>query len=312
MANAGPHLAGKIGLVLKAMNASRGRVALELGVDKSLVGRWVKGAVTPSEHNLGRLTDLVGRRLPGFKRANWELPDAAFAAAVGLPQLADWTSDSDSDAAIDPFRDGGLGVAARARHEAARYGQAYPGFYRLFRQSFSNSGTVLVGAVQILRQGDELFLRYSDGLLSYRGKLYILGCQVYGVLGECTERDMMMFLVINGVTANRALNLDGIVTTVSGDKSHTPISSIVLLLRQGELSEEGMRNEEVWRREVQAAHAANREGSAGTQLPPSLQNLLTCRVGIEGPDGSVDHVLRLPPNRSISSGIGAPIPETPV
>jgi len=309
MPNAGPHLAGKIGLVLKAMNASRGRVAVELGVDKSLVGRWVKGAVTPSEHNLGRLTDLVGRRLPGFKRANWELPDAAFAAAVGLPQLADWTSDSDAE--LDPLRDGGLGIAARARHEAARYGQAYPGFYRLFRQSFSNSGVVLVGAVQILRQGDELFLRHSDGLLSYRGKLDILGCQVYGVLGECTERDMMMFLVLNGVTANRALNLDGLVTTVSGDKTHTPISSIVVLQRQGGLSEEGIQNEEVWRCEVEAALAANREGSAGAQLPQSMRNLLACRVGMQGPDGCVDHVLRLPPNRSVSCGIGAPIPETP-
>mgnify|MGYP000007444798 CR=1 FL=1 len=39
----------------------RGRLAADLGVDKSVVGRWATGAVRPSDHNLSRLTALARR-----------------------------------------------------------------------------------------------------------------------------------------------------------------------------------------------------------------------------------------------------------
>ena len=52
----------KLDLVLKALSMSRGRLAADLGVDKSLVGRWASGAVTPSAHNLENLTRLVASR----------------------------------------------------------------------------------------------------------------------------------------------------------------------------------------------------------------------------------------------------------
>ena len=56
----------RLELILKALSLTRGRLAAELGVDKSLVGRWVSGAVKPSALNLERLTAFVARRQPGF------------------------------------------------------------------------------------------------------------------------------------------------------------------------------------------------------------------------------------------------------
>lgn len=56
----------KLDLVLKALSLSRGRLAAQLGVDKSLAGRWASGAVTPSAHNLENLTRLVASHRPGF------------------------------------------------------------------------------------------------------------------------------------------------------------------------------------------------------------------------------------------------------
>jgi DNA-binding transcriptional regulator YiaG len=38
----------KLSLVLKVFSMSRGRLAADLGIDKSVVGRWVTGAVKPS------------------------------------------------------------------------------------------------------------------------------------------------------------------------------------------------------------------------------------------------------------------------
>ena len=63
----------KLDLVLKALSMSRGRLAAELRVDKSLVGRWVAGSVTPSAHNLANLTLLIAAKCDGFSMLDWEL-----------------------------------------------------------------------------------------------------------------------------------------------------------------------------------------------------------------------------------------------
>ena len=59
-----PHFHEKLDLILKALSMSRGRLAAELGVDKSLVGRWVSGVVHPSALNLENLTRLISGRCP--------------------------------------------------------------------------------------------------------------------------------------------------------------------------------------------------------------------------------------------------------
>jgi transcriptional regulator with XRE-family HTH domain len=60
--------AHKFGLVLKACNLSRGRLAQTVGVDKSVVSRWASGVQAPTDHNLTLLTEAVGRHRPGFAR----------------------------------------------------------------------------------------------------------------------------------------------------------------------------------------------------------------------------------------------------
>src|SRR5688500_4043642 len=76
--------ASKFGLILKACNLSRGALAQGVGIDKSVVSRWASGVQAPTDHNLGRLTDLVGQHVSGFVRRDWErdLPD--FAGRLGL------------------------------------------------------------------------------------------------------------------------------------------------------------------------------------------------------------------------------------
>jgi adenylate cyclase len=78
--------AHKLGLVLKACNLSRGRLARTVGVDKSVVSRWTSGIQAPSDHNLVLLTEAVGRYRPGFARADWELALSAFGARLGLDE----------------------------------------------------------------------------------------------------------------------------------------------------------------------------------------------------------------------------------
>ena len=74
----------KLDLVLKALSMSRGRLAAELGVDKSLVGRWASGTVTPSAHNLENLTRLVAQRRAGFTMLDWDRSLDGLAQVFGV------------------------------------------------------------------------------------------------------------------------------------------------------------------------------------------------------------------------------------
>jgi adenylate cyclase len=74
----------KLGLVLKACNLSRGRLAQVVGIDKSVVSRWASGVQTPTDYNLALLTEAVGRHRPGFARTDWELACQDFAGRLGL------------------------------------------------------------------------------------------------------------------------------------------------------------------------------------------------------------------------------------
>ena len=76
--------AHKFGLVLKACNLSRGRLAQAVGVDKSVVSRWASGVQAPPDHNLALLTEAVTRHRPGFARPDWDLDPEAFAGCLSL------------------------------------------------------------------------------------------------------------------------------------------------------------------------------------------------------------------------------------
>jgi TolB-like protein len=71
--------AHKLGVVLKAVNLSRARMAQTAGVDKSVMSRWASGVQMPSDHNLSLLTEAVARHRPGFERGDWDLDAEGFA-----------------------------------------------------------------------------------------------------------------------------------------------------------------------------------------------------------------------------------------
>src|SRR5688572_23828161 len=81
--------AAKFRLVLRALNLSRGQIASAVAVDKSLVGRWASGSVTPSEYNLARLSQVLGELKPGFSMADWDRGCADLADLFGVTVDAD-------------------------------------------------------------------------------------------------------------------------------------------------------------------------------------------------------------------------------
>ena len=94
----------KLRLVMEHLNFSRVGLASKLGVDKSVIGRWLSGVNQPTNHNLTRLTDCVRERVAGFTLAHWNASPTnlvavfritsgqplapAIVASVPLPNLA--------------------------------------------------------------------------------------------------------------------------------------------------------------------------------------------------------------------------------
>jgi adenylate cyclase len=82
----------KLALIMDAFNLSRVAVARELGIDKSVVSRWLNGVNRPTEHNLTRLTEIVRKRHQEFTLRLWRGPLSDFAVALGQARQEVWSN----------------------------------------------------------------------------------------------------------------------------------------------------------------------------------------------------------------------------
>jgi TolB-like protein len=76
--------AERLSLAMKALNCSRPQLAASVGVDKSLVSRWLSGRVRPSSHNLAKISSALSRLKPGFNMTLWDRPREDFESFFGL------------------------------------------------------------------------------------------------------------------------------------------------------------------------------------------------------------------------------------
>lgn len=78
------HFGVRLALALDALNMSRSQLAAALGVDKSVISRWVSGQMAPGGNNLARVSALFARQKPGFNVTHWTSSMADFENALGL------------------------------------------------------------------------------------------------------------------------------------------------------------------------------------------------------------------------------------
>ena len=78
-------LGERLSLALKTINLSPAALGAAVGVDKSVVSRWLSGKVRPSGHNLTRIAIEIARHRPGFSTLALEGPDEEFRRALDLP-----------------------------------------------------------------------------------------------------------------------------------------------------------------------------------------------------------------------------------
>lgn len=282
--------AEKFTLALKVLNLSRGQLAAELSVDKSVVGRWATGAVTPSAHNLARLTALIAERVPGFTLLDWErgLPDIAgllgadptvVQGGVALPGLP-------------------LPILDQAVATSALRGAAYEGFFRSTRPYVLSPGRFLhdYGMIRLDPNG-LLQLRMGTGGTFCEGWLLPLHNQLICVAADITS-GAMVFGIFNGVAAPKAQVLDGLSLGSALDPGRTPVAFVMMFERIEDLS--GDRDTDDARfLEIAARDPLAPEGSISPELAAHLlRDIGPAHLALGG-----DLLLMMPLARSLSRGV---------
>lgn len=222
------HFGELLTLTLKALSMSRGRLASELEVDKSLVGRWASGAVSPSGYNLEKLTHLLARKLPGLTLLDWERTPAQFAAMLGV-----------APPRVPSERPAGLHLPAEtidAAHASTRIrGQAYEGFWRATHPAIVAPGKFFQehGIIRISETGLLNFemggpdVRYVGTLLPIEGQVFVFATD--------TVRHLPCFMIFNILTTPKIVAMDGLLLT-AGNANRNPSAYPIVLERIGDLS----------------------------------------------------------------------------
>jgi transcriptional regulator with XRE-family HTH domain len=277
------NFAAKLELALKALNMSRGRLASEARIDKSLVSRWLRGVSAPRGHNLEAVTALMAANVAGFNQLSWELPVEAF-ARLFEPKAGEAPS---------------AGVAWVTPADllmAERRAGAYEGFWRVTHPSLTRPGVLLHQYVRIRREADGLMhMNVVYARSGWNGPLIAVGDQLYGVTREPLD-GTFAFFVFHAVIMPMAEVLDGLVL-VPALAQLRPISACPYYMeRIGELSGDREADDAT----LEALRADLREAD----VPDDLKRHL---LRDTGPIPTLEHgVLRLASEISRSRGRPAP------
>jgi transcriptional regulator with XRE-family HTH domain len=284
-------LAAKLDFVLKALSMSRGRLAAELGVDKSAAGRWVTGAATPSAHNMSQLTGLVAQRIPGFTSLDWERDLEGLAEALGV------SPPGKSPPAETAHPSLTIPLLAEAQAMARLRGEAYEGFYRSTRPFGQHPG-VFLHDYTILRLEADGSLHMAMNALGVRveGKVLLLHNQLFIVATEMTS-GAFVFAIVNGVSSVQAGVLDGLIMYCAQDPGRTPTATAAVWERVGDLSGDRAADDARFETLGKLSGMATEESA-----PPAIRAHLVRNLGPDQlPDG--DWLLRSPLARALSRGL---------
>ena len=271
---------------------SRGRLAADLGVDKSVVGRWMTGVVKPSGHNLARLTALVARQREGFNALDWDRGLEGLARRLGADPAAV------SDAGEPPPPMGiPLALLDQVLANTRLRGSAYEGFFRSTRPAAMAPGRFLHDHGLIRRAPNGLLrltLRCAGTVVD--GWMLPLGNQLFCVAADITS-GAMLFGVFNGVATHRADIVDGLILGSALDAARTPTAAAMIFERIRDLSDDEAADAKAFEA-MAACDPLAPEGS----VPERIIHLLTRDFGPSQLDRGGEWLLQMPLALSMAIG----------
>lgn len=285
----------KLEVVLKACSMSRARLAAELGVDKSVISRWLSGVNVPTDHNLSTLTGVVAKRVVGFTMHDWEGGLQALAARVGV----DKTQGSPIFRPVPPGFEDWIPESAMSEASAttALRGAAYEGFWRSTRIANEYPGRFVHDRIMI-RQASNGLLRFHLGVIEMRFVGWILPIQTQlFAWGVDAATGVFIFSILNAVLRQRADMLDGLTLTLTREAGGTPVAGAALMERTGLLSGDREADDAAYEASIHPNPLAP-EGS----IPVEIRDHLFRDTGPGALAQGGEALLKMPFARSMSRG----------
>ena len=303
--------AKRLDLALKAVSFSRGQLAAELGIDKSLVSRWMSGANVPSSHNLARLTQFIAGRSAGFNMLDWDLSLPALAARLGVKSAsgtvsaagpADRPHPSVSDVRVEDIRliDWIPRVILEEAVVTTRLrGAGYEGFWKSTRPANSPRGAFLHDQIMI-SPGPNGLLRFRLAVIDMSFEGWILPIQTQLVTVAADPRTgVFLFGVFNAVLRDRPEVMDGLTLTWQRFQGGIPVAAGCMIERQGDLSYD-LAIDEARFAELARQNPVAPDGS----IPPEVRDRLYHDVGPTAFAAGGDSLLAMAFASSIGRGRG--------
>lgn len=311
MTEQGAPFAIRLHRAMAELNISRLTLARELGVDKSVIARWLGGVNQPTSHNLTRLTDVVRKRCPDITLDFWHTAERSLlAGARAEPAVA-------PEPVADPAREPAAtspdlalsGLRSERRTEIdANYRGLWAGFY----QSTQNRGAIVLCVMQLQAGSAGLHCVFSEGKVSAVGTAIAIGVRLHAILEIEPLHDRLCLFIFNGVGTPDAVVMDGIYAISAGDASANATASPIVLFRVGDDADVARAGgldavlQAAYRVNIRiipaATEAADPTAGLAEEIPSQVLRLLCVQVGTPRADGELDHVLRMPTARSLPSG----------
>jgi transcriptional regulator with XRE-family HTH domain len=286
---AGEAFSENLQLLLAKLNVSRARLAQKIGIDKSVVSRWVSGSSVPSDHNMARLSQVIGELQAGFSGTDWALNNAAFRAKFGLPPR------QDASALDDALR---LRSFVASRRDIEREAAIYEGFYLTYNRSSTNNGYITRRAVKFWRDGRRFrFLSVGTSrLYDVEGEVFVLRGKLF-CLGEMQRHEGVSLSVLNGTTRSTPDYLTGIASGAGADALSSPTATLMVMEFKGRFSGDGARDNKLWADLSAMAGELAPNDKAAKAIGRKITDLIDVRVTGAGTGGERDWLLRAPVTR---------------
>lgn len=282
----------KLDFVLKALSMSRVQLAAEMGVDKSVAGRWVTGSAQPSSHNLSRLTAVVASRADGFNLLDWARDLEAIAELLGVNAPTPGGSrPASADAALP------AAILDQIHATSVLRAEAYEGIFRSTRPYVMSPGQFLHDHGLIRRDPTGLLrltMRTADTVVD--GWMLPLQNQLFCIAADVTS-GALVFGIFNGVATARADVLDGLSLGSALDAGRTPTATAMIFERVADLTDD-LEADDVRFRQLSSGSPLAPEGS----ISEAIRLHLTRDIGPAQLALGGDLLLRMPVSRSIARG----------
>lgn len=222
-----PNFAKNLTWVMTRLNLSRVELAHRVGVDKSVVRRWVLGQTQPSDLNLSMLTAMAAERIEGFTRDCWhDAPHLLPSRFEQPPASGDGISPIE---AVFPH------FGAKAHADLKSSLSRYSGLWAMICVVASPDGghALFASGAMIAAKDGQLWLHSSDGAAGMRtgdGPVFVSDDKVWMLLDEWSGRNDLCAILLHGSAAQQAAILDGLYM-VRSFMSGIPVSGRIRMFR---------------------------------------------------------------------------------